>query len=308
MVTAVTGSWEQDDVCFRWGAATHVGKVRDHNEDGFFASGRMFAVADGMGGHEAGEVASSLVLQVCAEYAQRGPLGVDEIRELVIEANRRVYGHAAEHGPHGMGTTLVGIVPVAQHGDSALAVFHVGDSRAYSFGEGRGLVQLTHDHSVVQELIDGGYIDEQEAAQHPERNVVTRAVGIDPSVVADVKMVDDIVNQRYLLCSDGISGQLDKALVAKLLGTPGPPGAAATSLIERVLDGSAPDNATVVVIDVEPARPAPELPPPEVTGDHVSVPAGRRSRRVRWPWKRAPIESSTPSGGQLPDPRGGPSD
>ena len=148
-----------------------------------------------------------------------------------------------------MGTTLVGLVMIDNGGAHALTVINVGDSRCYSFHPDVGLIQITRDHSIVQELVDHGTITPSEAAVHPDRNLITRAIGVDESVVADLFVVPRPYSHRFLLCSDGVSGQLSEEVMAQCLAINFDPADAVRALLNGVMEGDADDNATVIVVD-----------------------------------------------------------
>lgn len=251
MTAAADDFLERDGLRLHWAAGTTVGKVRRLNEDAWLAVGGMFVVADGMGGHAAGDVASALTIDACREFAGDLPAQLADLEQLVSTANARVRKHAASSGSEGMGTTLVGVVLVDNGGDDGLVVVNVGDSRCYSWDDHHGLARLTHDHSVVQELIDAGTISADDAEQHPERNVVTRAIGIEPAVAADFVVLPRVEKQRLLLCSDGVSGPVPADRLASILEAADDAATAVEALIEEVMTGAAHDNATAIVIDVE---------------------------------------------------------
>jgi protein phosphatase len=233
---------------FAWGATTHVGGVREHNEDAFYVSDDVCVVADGMGGHEAGEVASQLVTQLVSETFEARRLDVADLPRFVSALNAAVLRKGAENNTRGMGTTLVGVA-VADNGETPSAVvFHVGDSRCYRLANGT-MTQLTTDHSHVQDLVDDGRITPAEALTHPLRNVITRALGADVAVEADFHVLPE-ENCRLLLCSDGLSGEVDDDRIRELLTTRAEPSKAAVALVEAVLEGPARDNVTAIVVDV----------------------------------------------------------
>lgn len=240
---------------FSWGAGTHVGGVREHNEDAFYVSPEVCVVADGMGGHEAGEVASQLVTQIIADVFETQRLDVTELPKFVSSLNAAVLRKGTENNTRGMGTTVVGVAVAENGGSPSAVVFHVGDSRCYRLCNGV-MTQLTSDHSHVQELVQAGRITQEEALSHPLRNVITRALGADVAVEADFHVLDD-ENCRILLCSDGLSGEIDDDRIWDLLTSHPDPTAAAVALIEAVLDGPARDNVTAIVVDV--AFPEPDL-------------------------------------------------
>jgi PPM family protein phosphatase len=233
-----------------YGAATAVGKVRKLNEDAFLTGEGIVAVADGMGGHKAGEVASQITIEACAALVSSEPISLAAIERLIGTANSRVREHALAHDSLGMGTTLVGAAVVDNAGESSLLVFNVGDSRCYAIVDGGPMVQLTIDHSVVQEMVDNGEISADEARLHAHRNVVTRAIGIEESVAADFVIAPQGRHVRLLLCSDGVSGEVSDAQLSILLRESETPDEVARAIIASVLEGFAKDNATAVVLDV----------------------------------------------------------
>jgi len=231
-----------------WGAVSHVGGVRTMNEDAFFGSDRVCLVADGMGGHEAGEVASGLVVELFEQALGQRLLGLSDLEPLLTAVNHRIRRLGEENGTEGMGTTVVGVGLIANGDAVSAVVFNVGDSRCYRL-RGGVLEQVTTDHSHVQELIAAGELSVAEASQHPLRNVVTRALGVDEDVRADFTVLDDL-SCRLLLCSDGLSGEVDEDTIHGVLISELDPQAAATALVEAVLGGRAPDNVTAVVVDI----------------------------------------------------------
>ena len=232
---------------YLWSAATHIGRLRDGNEDAVHpeGSGRngtlVAAVADGMGGHVGGEVASRIAIEA-ATAADDGVAG------RIAAANAAVVDHAAGHPRlRGMGTTLtLGVFSTRP----SVEIGHVGDSRAYLLRDG-GLRRITEDHSVVAELLAGGMITEDEARFHPQRNLVTRSLGLAPSIEADVETFDLEPGDRVLLCSDGLTNMVDDDNIAGLLGE-GTPDEAVWALIEAANRAGGHDNVTVVVVDVVP--------------------------------------------------------
>jgi PPM family protein phosphatase len=234
-----------------WASRTDVGKVRKVNEDSVLARPGLFIVADGMGGHAAGDIASQLTIQ-SFDSAMSEPtlLPIGELAGVVSSANAAVIEQSVILGREGMGSTVVGAAVVDNGGDAAIVVFHVGDSRCYVLNDGQ-LRQVTHDHSHVQELIDSGDITDVEALTHPHRNVVTRAVGIEPAVLADFLVLGDNPRQRLLLCSDGVSGDVHLDALEYILLTEDSVDDAADEIMRRTLSGKAKDNASVIVVDVE---------------------------------------------------------
>lgn len=228
----------------RAGWATSPGHRRDLNEDALLTGPHWFAVADGMGGHRAGDVASTIAVDVLTGHAV--PVATTEaVRRAVRDANATV--RTAATGPRaGMGTTVVGVAPLDS---GAVAVFHVGDSRCYRLHDG-ALTLVTSDHTHVQELVTDGLLDVGDAASHPLRNVVTRAIGVDPEVSVDVVVLDPPVG-RLLLCSDGLSGELPPRRIGRVLAGIRDPHAAAHRLVELVLEGPARDNVSAIVLDLD---------------------------------------------------------
>ncbi|HEY0167602.1 MAG TPA: PP2C family serine/threonine-protein phosphatase [Jatrophihabitans sp.] len=240
----------------RWGSATDVGRVRTLNEDSLLAVPGLFVVADGMGGHAAGEVASQLAVTEFARLAEQERMRAEDLTETVRQANQHILSASAERDDRlGMGTTLTGIGVVGSEHGEQLAVFNVGDSRVYRFTGGQ-LGQLTVDHSAVQELVDAGRITAEAARSHPRRNVVTRSLGSDPAPAPDVWLVQPVPGDRFLVCSDGLTGELEDSVIAELLSATPDPQAAADQLVRRALDAGGHDNVTTVVLDVVEVRDA----------------------------------------------------
>jgi serine/threonine protein phosphatase PrpC len=230
---------------------THPGQVRDGNEDAILVLDSVFAVADGMGGHLAGEVASATALKPVADLDGRvfqdAPAAVTALREAVVAANDTVSKLADDNPEYrGMGTTLTAALYEGQR----LHVAHVGDSRAYLLRSGQ-FSQLTDDHTFVQHLIDEGQITREEAAHHPQRSIITRAIGVSPEVDVDSMSLDLQPGDQLLLCSDGLTGVVDDVRIARTLTTQTDPTAAVTSLIEQANQGGGPDNITVLLLRYE---------------------------------------------------------
>jgi protein phosphatase len=252
----------------RWAAATDVGRVRRVNEDAVLAASPLFVVADGMGGHAAGEVASSLALDTLREtLGGKAQPSLDVVVTAVRAANLAVFNKAAEQANlRGMGTTLCGLV-LAGDGDR-LVIVNVGDSRAYVLQDG-ALVQITRDHSYVEELVAAGELTRDEARTHPHRNIVTRALGIEPTVDVDAWQVALTPGDRYLLCSDGLFGEVDEDVLAQVLTNVTDPQEAADRLVRLANEQGGRDNISAVVVDV--LAPGPALEPPAATA-HAPAP------------------------------------
>lgn len=228
------------------GVATSTGRVRRVNEDRYLALPTLFAVADGMGGHGAGDVASTLAVEVLAECAGSLPLTVNAVLAALDEANRVIIERDEADG---MGTTITGLASLETAGGSHLMVFNVGDSRVYRVAEGR-LDQLTVDHSEVQELVRAGAITREQARTHPRRNIVTRALGSDPALLPDYWLLPANAGDRYLLCSDGLFSELpDDSILALALA--GDPQQTASALVAAANDSGGHDNITVVIVDID---------------------------------------------------------
>jgi protein phosphatase len=233
-----------------WGSATDTGRVRVRNEDAVLAQAPVFLVADGMGGHLGGEVASQLTVDTFREILGRPTVIAADIPALLQEANEAIRRRAkADPSVSDMGTTAVGLAMVKEpQGDFWLA-FNVGDSRIYRLHQGV-LTQITVDHSYVQDLIAAGRIAPEDARTHPERNIVTRVLGVQESPVPDFWVFPPEPGERFLICSDGLSGELDDQTIANLLGIPAEPHELARLLVEQANHSGGRDNITVIVVDV----------------------------------------------------------
>jgi serine/threonine protein phosphatase PrpC len=233
----------------RYAASTDVGLVREVNEDAYVAMPPVFAVADGMGGHAGGDVASAIVVEEFARLADRtfDRSGAEQaVVEALLRSQTRILEHAAGGvGRAAPGTTLVAAVLV----EHSWLVVNLGDSRAYRLSGG-DLVRVSRDHSLVQELLDAGDIREDEVAEHPERHVITRALGGPSFTGPDLFWVDLADADRLLLCTDGVNGFVDDEHIGRVLVSEADPAAAAAALVAAALDAGGEDNATVVVVDV----------------------------------------------------------
>ena len=230
---------------FRHGVATSVGRVRRVNEDSYLAQPPLYAIADGMGGHGAGDLASALAIETLTGCARLGVLSVPDVLATLDAANQAIAGHE----PAGMGTTVTGLASLETAGGDHLMVFNVGDSRVYRVVGGR-LDQVTVDHSVVQELVLAGTLTPDQARTHPRRNVITRALGSDRVLRVDHWLLPALAGDRYLLCSDGLFSELAEDQILPLL-TGGDPQQAATALVDAANDAGGHDNITVIVVDID---------------------------------------------------------
>lgn len=231
---------------FRVVARSHVGVIRSENEDAGLASTRVIAVADGMGGHAAGEVASSAVIHTLHNSIQHLPYTSNELEQWFIDNVNDAHSHVGDlivEDPNrrGMGTTLSVLIAC----DDAVVFGHIGDSRIYRLRE-RTLQQITTDHTYVQTLVDSGEITSQEAAVHPRRNLLMRAIDGVHDVSIDVKVLDVEIGDRFLLCSDGLTGVVSNEAIAEILYKSDLTYAVST-LIENAMAAGAPDNVTIVV-------------------------------------------------------------
>lgn len=282
---------------FAWGAATDKGRVRPANEDALLTVDGLFVVADGMGGHRAGEVASHLAIETVQE--EFSAAGTDVLVEAVERANDMLIERSsADEELAGMGTTLCAMALVDADGADAIAVVNVGDSRLYLLSDGT-LTQITEDHSLVATLERQGQLTPAEAAVHPQRNILTRALGIDERVMVDSWEIPPVVGDRYLLCSDGLFNEVDDNRVAATLRRLADPGEAARELVRLANASGGRDNITCVVVDVVDdataagasrlgagavARPAAAGEGPVADQEDESAPAGpsrREQRRAR---------------------------
>ncbi|MCA1943067.1 MAG: protein phosphatase 2C domain-containing protein [Yonghaparkia sp.] len=232
-------------------AASHVGKVRANNQDSGYAGEHLFVVADGMGGHAGGDVASALAIQSIAHIDRPFDTASDAaaaLRDALLEANQELAETVFEHPElAGMGTTVSGFVRVGDR----LALAHIGDSRVYRWRDGT-LTQMTKDHTFVQRLVDSGRITAEEAAVHPRRSVLMRVLGdVELSPEIDVEVLETRPGDRWVLCSDGLSGFVEEDRIGELLDENPDAGAAVEALIEESLDHGAPDNVTVIVVGVD---------------------------------------------------------
>ena len=250
-MTAAPGHDEHTGLMLRVGAATDTGRVRDHNEDSALAEGAIFVVADGMGGHAAGEVASGIVVETMRELAVREDLVADDITQQLILANDRILAAVESHPDRkGMGTTATGLALVTAGGADHWAVFNVGDSRVYRHIDGT-LTQVTVDHSEVQELVDAGVITPQEARVHPSRNVVTRSLGTDYAYQSDVWVLPPYAGERFVICSDGLTNEISDEGLREILQQHPDPQIAAEELVRAAVEAGGRDNVTVVVINLD---------------------------------------------------------
>ncbi len=259
-------------VTVKWGAASHPGQVRMNNEDAFAADDGMWVVADGMGGHLAGEVASAYTIDALREANRTGITSSDDLVVAVQQANDLIRHEALTNpGRRGMGTTVTALAVMHHPDNPQLVIANVGDSRTYLWRDEQ-LQTVTIDHSYVQELVSGGEITVEEARTHPRRNIVTRALGIEPAVMVDTWTFGPVRGDRYLLCSDGLVDEVTDEEIAAIVGSEPDPQQVADRLVTLANEHGGRDNVTVVVVDVvdgdvTPTTPLPLAPEVISTGD-----------------------------------------
>lgn len=230
---------------FAFGSRTDIGRVREHNEDSLVVKPPLYVVCDGMGGHAAGEVASEIAVNVIAQHAPR-TADATALGAAVEEANLAIIRAAHEgRGREGMGTTCT----AAMLENERLVIAQVGDSRTYLLHNGN-LQQITRDHSLMADYIEAGKITPEEARVHPQRSVITRALGSDPYMQPDLFEINVETGDRLLLCSDGLTTMLEDDEIAYTLSTNRDPQACADALVNNAIDAGGFDNVTVIVVDV----------------------------------------------------------
>ncbi len=227
-------------------SASHVGQVREINQDRSLVTGTLGAVADGMGGHVGGEKAAALAIAELSGV--RGVISSQRLVDVAQAANRRVFEASQAPELRGMGTTLV--VASFDPDTGIVTIANVGDSRGYLFRGGE-IEQVTLDHSLVEELLRQGRLSEDEARNHPQRNMVTRALGIGPEIEVDVFSLTVEPGDRVLLCSDGLSNEVSDDEVAVVLGEVVDPREAAQQLVDRAVRHGGRDNVTVVILALD---------------------------------------------------------
>ena len=228
-----------------FGSRTDVGCVRDHNEDSLVVAPPLFAVADGMGGHAAGEVASEIAVNVLAELAPKDLDGA-ALEHAVEEANHEIIRAARDgRGREGMGTTLTACMLENER----LVIAQVGDSRAYLLHHGK-LQQLTRDHSLMADMIEAGQLTPEEARHHPQRSVITRALGSDPNTRPDMYEINVETGDRLLVCSDGLSSMIEDEQIEAVMRRVPDPQRCASQLVNEAIAAGGHDNVTVIVSNV----------------------------------------------------------
>jgi len=232
----------------RWAGATDPGRKRENNQDAFLTHYPLFVVADGMGGHVGGEIASQSVVNRLGDVAETGeitPQGIDEALALAV----RDIGDHPDATDEGTGTTLTGIYVDVVDGALSIVALNIGDSRVY-LQRGDQLMQVTTDHSLVQELVAAGRLSEEEAETHPYSNVITRAVGPTEQVAPDYVRVDVQAGDRYVICSDGLTKELTDYGILHFLHENDDPADATAAMMSAALENGGRDNVSIVVVDV----------------------------------------------------------
>jgi PPM family protein phosphatase len=256
------------DVALRlaWASATDVGHRRQVNEDSYVASAPLFAVADGMGGHSAGDLASAAVVDRLAEMLDSSFTSPQSIEQALERATADITS-IAEGSELGVGTTVTGAALTMQDDDPYFVVFNIGDSRVYRF-ESNEFAQVTIDHSVVQELVESGALSRDEAENHPDSNIITRAVGFNARPYPDFWMLPVRSGLRLLICSDGLTKEVGDERLRMHMAAGLSPHETVGALIDAALASGGRDNVTTIVVDV--------LEAPEIADIEDTAPRSRR--------------------------------
>lgn len=268
-------------IAVRYAARSDVGLVRSNNQDSAYAGPHLLAVADGMGGHAGGDIASSVAVAHLAplDDEAHGPDdALDELSRALNEAHEELLALAEDHPElAGLGTTVTALL----RSGNKLAMAHIGDSRAYLLRDGE-LAQVTTDHSFVQHLVNTGKLTPEEAEQHPQRSVLLRVLGdFDMEIVPDLSVREARRGDRWLLCSDGLSGVVSHDTLADTMREEPDADACADQLVELALRGGAPDNVTVVVADIVDVDDLPDGAAPDTASSVVGAAALDRHRPTR---------------------------
>ncbi|NHI15916.1 PP2C family protein-serine/threonine phosphatase [Microbacterium excoecariae] len=267
-------------------AISHTGRVRSNNQDSGYSGSNLFVVADGMGGHAGGDVASAVAisrLQALDEHFDTPARAEEALRDTIVSTASDLIDVAARRPElAGLGTTVSGIIMV----DEYAVIGHIGDSRIYLFRDGE-CTQITTDHTFVQRLVETGRITPEEARFHPRRSVLMRVLGdMDAHPDVDTFIMPTRPGDRWVLCSDGLSGVVDEAHLSKTLRQEMPPARTADSLLKQALDGGAPDNVTIVIVDVGGQHPlytgTPTIVGSASNPNGVVVPASRSLLPTGW--------------------------
>src|SRR3954447_4580901 len=253
---------------------TDVGRQRQVNEDNYLEQSPLFAVADGMGGARAGEVASKVAVEKLGESGPFDGSPEQQLAEVTKQANRQIYEMAqSDSALAGMGTTLTAALVTGRE----VVIGHVGDSRVYRFRDGE-LERLTQDHSLVEEFVRQGKLTPEEAENHPQRSIITRALGPEPDVQVDTFTYPGRDGDVYLICSDGLTGMISEDAIAEILSAGGSLDAAAKQLIDAANENGGRDNITAILFRLEDADGEGEAS--DTLGDQATM-AGVSAENVR---------------------------
>src|SRR3954451_18097962 len=234
-----------------WGAATDPGQ-RAENQDSHLVAPPIFAVADGMGGHVGGAQASEIAVQRLAEIAQGPTVTLEQVKAALEQADKDIMTLGADVDPLSRpGTTVAGLALTERDGEICWLAFHVGDSRIYRWSQESGLEQIGSDHSVVQALVDAGAITEERALTHPQRHMITKALGFGDRGGADFTYLPVVPGQRFLMCSDGLTGELIDARIGELVSGGPDTDQVVEQLVSEAVPRRAHDNVGVVVVGVQ---------------------------------------------------------
>jgi protein phosphatase len=263
-------------------AVTSAGLKRVVNEDSVLASDPVYVVADGMGGHEAGDRASAIVVEEMGQLLGRSDLRVEEVKATLTQARHRIGRIGSRDQRHAAGTTVSGVILVSQNDEPYWLVVNVGDSRTYRLAQAE-LEQLSIDHSEVQELLDAGRITAAQVRSHPRRNVVTRVLGAGTVEQPDYWLLPVERDERLLVCSDGLTSEVVDADIQRVLLDQPSPAQAANALVSLALASGGRDNISVIVVDVQMAGDADSLGstadgPRAVANVDDTIPVASRSR------------------------------
>lgn len=257
----------RDDVAIdlTWAGVTHTGRRRDANQDAFLAEYPLFVVADGMGGHLGGEIASARTVERLHNLVDGGEVSPKAIEKALSRAVKDIASHP-DTTDDGTGTTLTGLYLDLAETPPHWVTLNIGDSRVYLYRAGV-IAQITTDHSVVQELVAAGRLSPEEAENHPYGNVITRAVGPSDSVTPDYVRLDVTDGDRFVVCSDGLTKELTDYGIQHFLNENDDPADAVVAMLDAALENGGRDNITIIVLDVA----APADPSSEQTGDDSST-------------------------------------
>ncbi|BDV30169.1 PP2C family protein-serine/threonine phosphatase [Microbacterium terricola] len=237
-----------------WAEATHTGRRREVNQDAVLATYPLFVVADGMGGHIGGEIASTSTVERLQAVVAAGAVSPKTIEKALAKAVKDIASHP-EATDDGTGTTVTGVFLDTSGDEATWVTLNIGDSRVYLVRDG-AIVQITTDHSVVQELIASGKLSPEEAENHPYGNVITRAVGPSDGVTPDYVRLDVVDGDRFVVCSDGLTKELTDYGIQHFLAENADPAAAVSAMLEAALENGGRDNITIIVLDVAGSSPA----------------------------------------------------